>query len=349
VARFKRSFPDREDQLDSQDFDSHRSSVSAWRSLFSCYDLVIGYSTDPMLPMMADVPYFALEHGTLREIPFDGTRQARLTAAAYHCAHHVFVTNWDCLPNAHILAGDAVTFLNHPFDDDHAENITDVDKHRQRLLRELDAEVLIFFPTRHDWIPDSGYADKGNDVLIRAFARLRQSGLRVGMVCCRWGQNVRESQQLLNDLGVARHVTWSPPLGMVAFERTALACDVVADQFTLGSYGGIMVKSMAARVPVCTYLDEDGIGQCFDSFPPIINAQTEEEIFRELKAVISDPVKLRQIGCASKQWIEENYGSRQTVDLQLEQFRRFFEHSGLLSANPHPQAPSAEWRLDKAG
>ncbi len=152
------------------------------------------------------------------------------------------------------------------------------------------------------------------------FARLRGEGMRIGMVCCRWGSNVPESLALLEELRVASDVKWVETMGMVQFERTAQACDVVADQFHLGAFGGIMLKAMAATAPVCTYLDEAAIRGRFPSVPPIINAYSEADIVVQLRRAFSSPARLQMLGKESRDWIKANYSARETLERQLCQF-----------------------------
>ena len=318
-------FPDRLDKFSSSDVEYHRSMIVSWRKLFSRYDIVQGYATAPILPLLSRKPYFAFEHGTLREIPIQETSEGRITALSYSFAEHVFVTNGDCLETAHKLADDRVSFINHPFDEDHGLSVGDWEDLRQRLRDLLDADFLFFFPTRHDWVPDTGYGDKGNDSFLRAFCRLRQGGYRVGMVCCRWGANVKESMNLLKYYNCDQYVLWSEPMGTVKFERTSRACDMIIDQFKLGSFGGIMFKAMAVGAPICTYLDEDKIGELYNEIPPVINCRTEEEVVTSITDILKNPTKLDHLRAASRKWIEKYHNSKETIEIQVLDYIGFME------------------------
>jgi hypothetical protein len=321
-------FPDREDKFSSADVENYRSMIGLWRNLFSRYDIIQGYATDPILPLLAGKAYYALEHGTLREIPFQRTIEGRITALSYSLAEHVFVTNGDCLENAHELADDRVSFINHPFDEDHGLNVNGWQDLRKKLADLLDAEFVFFFPTRHDWVSGAGYGDKGNDIFLRAFCRLRQDGYRVGMICCRWGANVEESVILLRENGCHQHAAWWEPMGTVKFERAAKACDIVVDQFKLGFFGGIMFKAMAVGAPVCTYLDEAHIHKWYDEIPPVINCRTEEEIVSRLTDIIEKPSMLQDVSLASRDWIKKNHNALQTMEVQLLNYQKYMEKSG---------------------
>lgn len=321
VKRFEEVFPERPDKLVLADLEGYRYSRMWWLRLFDCYDFVQAYATDPFLPLLVgERRYTAFEHGTLRKIPFEPDSLGRRTALAYHEAGHVFVTNADCLENARLLAGDRVSFMNHPYDEDHGLNIKGSEELRGELCKALDTDLLIFFPTRQDWVPGTGYADKANDMFIRAFARLRREGYKIGMVCCNWGANVKESQELIKEYGCSSHVRWVQPMGTIRFERHAIACDVVVDQFKLGSFGGILFKAMSCSAPVCTHLGEERMKAQYGDAPPAINCRTEDEIVSRLKEVLQDRSVLNRISEASRKWIKKHHASAETVRTQIEAF-----------------------------
>jgi len=306
---------------------AHPASSNEWIRLLKHYDIVIGYSTDPVYPMLANVPYFAFEHGTLRHIPYQDDLQGRLAAAAYHEAAHVFVTNFDCVASAERLVGQRYTFINHPFDDQHGQYVKGGAEQRKLLQRRLDADLLFFFPTRQDWVEGTGYADKSNDVFFRAMAKLRVSGYRIGVVCCNWGRNVAQSKELISFLGLKAHVEWMPPLPIIPFERMCMAADIVADQFKLGAFGGVVFKAMAVGAPILTYLNQDLLKAQYPALPPVINCHTVEEIFEQVQGMIREPVLLKSMGEKSREWISAHHAKGDTVNLQVTQFRKLIENT----------------------
>jgi len=321
VREFAERFPDRSDKLTAADLEPWRGSMPYWRKVFEYYDVIQGYGADPLVPMLADVPYFAFEHGTLRDFPFEDAGYNRATALGYALAEWVFVTNADCMEQAASLAGDRITFLNHPYDEDHGDAIGGFRKLRSELCDELDADFLFFFPTRHDWVSGAGNAMKGNDVFLHAFCTLRQQGFRVGMVACRWGEDLEDSRGILDAAGCSHHVRWADPLPISPFIRMCRACDVVVDQFLLGAFGGVFFKSMAAGVPVCSYLDEDAMLDRYGSCPPLMNCRTEGQIVQEVSHAIRNPAQLKALGEAGRAWIKQHHSARETVEKQLQAYR----------------------------
>ncbi len=323
VREFARQFPDRTDHMVASDFFRYRRMYHLWRNVMRRYEIVQGYSTDPILPLVAEKPYFAFEHGTLRDIPDEQTQRGRICSLGYRMAEHVFVTNIDCMDNAHRLAGDRVSFINHPYDEDACLAVTGVQALRDQLTSELRADFLFFFPTRQDWVADTGYADKANDVFLRAFIRLLEKGHHVGMVCCRWGRNVDQSVSLLS--ACADKVRWVEPMGLVQFNRMVQACDVVIDQFKLGAFGGVTFKALANRGAVCTYLDEAAVASRYPEPPPVINCRTTAQIVEQMCRYIDDRSRLVDLGDLARAWIKRYHRSVDGVALQLEQYFRLLD------------------------
>lgn len=329
LKKYCEYFPNRQDKLSQEDLEIYLYFSDIWRQLLNSYDIIQAYSTDPILPLLADKPYFAFEHGTLREIPFQRDFQGRMTALSYSMANHVFVTNADCLENAHKLANDRVSFINHPFDEYHGDKVEGSQELKEDLSKLLDAEFLFFFPTRHDWVVGTGYADKANDVFLNAFCEMRQKGYKVGMICCKWGKNVQESIKLLEQNDCSKFVLWQEPMGTIKFERMAKACNIVVDQFKLGSFGGILFKAMAVGCPICTYLDEKRILEEYPEVPPIINCQTTDELIYKLEPIIGDLSKLEFLSSLSQQWIRKYHSSLLTIKTQIQQYQNFLEKNQI--------------------
>jgi len=319
---YKEKFPHNKERLTREDF-SYLDHVllQKWKKVMSFYDVVIGYSTDGIYPMMTGIPYIAFEHGTIREIPYQSDAQGRLCAVTYAKANHVMVTNFDCKNSADFLAPNKYTLINHPFDENHGSKVYGSKELRKKLLADLKSDFIFFFPTRHDWVEGDGYADKANDVFINSFGKLRGMGYRVGMVCCAWGKNVEASKKLLDSFNVSEYVIWSEPMATVQFERMALACDCVVDQFKLGSFGGILFKAMAVGAPILTFLDAEKLKNQFQDMPPVINCKNQIEIIDSVILLYEKPTLLANLRNKSLHWIKHNHSKSEILEAQLKQFK----------------------------
>lgn len=329
---FKKEFPDRLDQLSEQDFYAYYSARLDMQKLLNHYDIVLSYAIEGIYPLMLNKPYFAFEHGTIRDIPYEQNTQGRICALTYRKASHVFVTNSDCLASANYLSPGRFTMINHPYDEDQVLTIPDDwQQQRNMLVHELEADMILFHPTRHDWIEGTGYADKANDVFLNGFISLRQKGLRLGLVCCEWGKNIDESKKLLQDQGVSAYVQWVKPLSVIAYIRMCKVANMVIDQFKLGAFGGVTFKALAAGSPVMSYINVEQILARYPEAPPIINCQTESEIAERLSYWYVRQKELVKLGMSGRKWMKKFHNKADTVNAQIRQFRLHFPGRSFAS------------------
>lgn len=311
VEQFANLFPDRADKLSADDCAEFAPRIHKWKSLFEQYDLVQAYATDGVLPLLAEFPYVAFEHGTIRSIPFENTKQGRLCAATYRLANWVIITNADNYIAAQKLQLPGYDFVPHPVSDV-VQGV--VHYSYDSLHQELDADFVIFHPARQHWDETRHPSwEKGNDFLIKAFAKLVvTTNRRASAVFVEWGQSVEESKRLIEGLGIADRVKWVPPMShqwMVGFIQ---ASDVVADQFYLGAFGSLMPKSLACGRPAMLYLDPSFHKWCFPEFPPVVNVHSEEEIFAGLERLYHDKIYYQKICDDGRSWYL-HWHSRQVI------------------------------------
>jgi len=301
---FAEAFPDRPDALVSSDLDSFGATWTRWQALLECYDVVVGYATHGIYPLLADKrPYLAYEHGTIRRIPFEPTPQGRRCALAYRSADLTIITNCDNAESAEALGVPTYRFIPHPVN----EGVEEVEASAalgERLRATLDAEFLLFHPSRQHWEPERHPSwEKGNDILIRGFARFVQEVCpAAGAVFVEWGRTVRASKRLLASLGVADRVLWVPPMPNRAMIKHIQACDLLADQFFLGAFGSTTPKALRHGSPAMLYLDESRHQWCFPKMPPVVNASTSEEVFEGLRRVYADPAYRKRLIEQGRAW-----------------------------------------------
>ena len=63
------------DVSEPDELESYRNLADQFKPLFEYYDVIIGYSTDGIWPLLAGKKYIAYEHGTIRTIPFQDDLQ----------------------------------------------------------------------------------------------------------------------------------------------------------------------------------------------------------------------------------------------------------------------------------
>jgi glycosyltransferase involved in cell wall biosynthesis len=305
----------------AKDFSGYRARLQDLEGLFQYFDIIQAYSTDGAWPLLAEQPYIAYEHGTLRAIPFKNDATGRLAATVFLGADHVFVTNLDCMEAGERLGIPADRFspLPHAFDEKRLVEF----RHSHREIRPPDDRVTFFHPARQDWLLADLSMFKGNDRLIRAFARISRTHSSAQLVMIAWGRHLDATRDLIKSLGVESKIQWLDPMRKQDLWRTYLSSHAVLDQFALPGFGGITFEALALGCRVIDYLDFGSAERFFSKAPPIYSASLEDEIFEMLEKIILDRSDLAGVGDAGAEWIKQYHSARKIVELQLESYRKF--------------------------
>jgi len=287
---------------------------------FEGYDLIQSYATEPIHAMLfaTGQPYVAFEHGTMREIPFEDGTTGRLLALAYRKAGRVIITNPDVIAAARRLNLHNFQFIPHPVDETkYRPRQTAL---RDHLIDRYQTDLILFAPSRHNW------ALKGNDRLLRAFARLCNNATQKPLlILSDWGQEADRSRRLIEELGIAAHVLWTRPLNKMTLIDYYNAADVVLDQFMIGTFGTVTPEAMACGKPVILYFDREVHEWCYSDMPPVVSAGTENEIFERLMELCRDRARRMMIGQAARAWVEKFHGWELVADRQISIYRELLQ------------------------
>jgi glycosyltransferase involved in cell wall biosynthesis len=281
---------------------------------------VQAYATHATLPLIAtpERPFVAYEHGTLRELPFEPTWRGRLLSLAYRRAGRVIITNADVISSAHRLGLENTTFVPHPVDE------TKYTPGPSRLgdeLRAAGAGPILLAPARQDW------REKRNDVVVQALAELTRDHPNALLLLGDWGEDAPRTRALVEQLGVGRNVRWTKPVAKLILIDHYRAADVVLDQFTFGTFGGIAPEAMACERPVVMAFDRALHDWCFPVPPPIIDARDERTAAEALRRLAADPGERARVGREGRAWVERHHGWRLVAERQ----RAIYDE--LLGAN----------------
>lgn len=306
-ALFRKHFPQRPDVLTAEEVEGY-SRLREWpvvelARLFSRYDVVHAYGAEPIAPLICGFrPYVAYEHGTLRALPFGDSAESRLAALAYREADAVLITNADNNRAADRLGISRYRFVPHPINEITPEGDA-VGRLRRELRERLDADFVVFHPSRHHWGAERNpHLEKGNDRLIDGLQRLFRERPRAAAVFVRWGQRQAETESRLAALGIASRVAWIDPVPGPALGRYMSACDVVADQFYLGAFGAITPRALFLGTPALLHLDVDAHRWCFPEPPPVLNAAHGPQIAELLLRGYDDREWLAGLGQRGREW-----------------------------------------------
>jgi len=173
------------------------------------------------------------------------------------------------------------------------------------IKTEKTEELLFFHPTRQVWDV------KGNDRLLKAFAKFIHSGYKAKLRLIDWGfdEDVQLAKILISKEGIKKHVEWKPPYSKPALIRVYNESTAVFDQFILGSGGTACFESMSCEAPLVIYLNHWN-EKCFGEMPPPINASTTEEIYNAM-VDLTNPKLQRKLGSAGRKFtLKHNHPDR---------------------------------------
>jgi glycosyltransferase involved in cell wall biosynthesis len=315
AAAFRSDFPLRPDQLSVEElagtFFFSSQYFGRLRRLCSLYDVVIGYSTDGIVPLaVGKRPYIAYEHGTIRALPFEDNTDGRLCALTYSRADLSFITNCDTVIAAGKLQLEDYRFVPHPINE-HVVAAPEPGSLRQQLCRDLGADFLVFHPSRQHWEAQRHPSwEKGNDIFLKGFARfVKTAHPRAAAILVDWGKTVAESRALIKDLGIADHVLWIPPQNAAGMAAYIKASDVLADQFFLGAWGSTMPRALYLGTPAIIYVNESIHRWCFSEMPPIVNADSSDTVHAGLCRLANEGYR-RELGAAGRAWYDKHHSNK---------------------------------------
>lgn len=319
IERYDELFPDRPDRLTVEDFEDYRHLMPIWRKLFGFYDLIEAYSTDPILPMLAGVPYVAYEHGTIREIPFEENAVGRLTSLSYRLADAVVITNPDCVVAAQRLNVQNYRFIPHLID----RKYYDQSIRETGLLPAGVKKPYLFCPARHDW------DIKGTHFLLHAFKDIAREHPDLQLVMSSWGTDLKKSRAWIRGHDLENRVTLVEPLHIHDLIRVVGQAEVLIDQFRYGVFGGIGPTALALGTPLVTHYDQTKSAWCMQPPPCHLAHDTPSCVEAIRDALKADPETTR---IDTLEWMRQNYWHESVVH----------EHIAIFEDILHPDAHSLD-------
>lgn len=277
-------------------------NINWFDSLSGDEDVVFAYVMAPVYALLHhDRPYVAVEIGTMRDIPFEDTANGRMLQAAYRQADYVLITNPDVKKQADVLGLQRYSFCPHPVDEERFVP-TNIPDFRTELLDHFpDTELIGVAPARQNWDL------KGNDKYLDALLLLRRErGLKVSIVIPTWGQDIERSKAYAAKIGIGDFVKWMPPVSEATLIKMYGSLDFVLDQFQLGVFGLITPKALSCGAVVITSYDKTLHDWCFVEHPPVLAANTPEEIAERISSL--DSANLRaEISRSARDWFLRNH------------------------------------------
>jgi hypothetical protein len=190
----------------------------------------------------------------------------------------------------------------------------------ERLRREHDADHVFFSSTRQFWNTQSGthLDDKGNDVMIRAFAihRRREQGKGSKLLFVDKGRSVPDSKALAESLGIGADVRWLAEMPRGELSDYYAGADLCFGQFGVPVLSFSTLEPMAYATPVVSYMDETSPVRVpyFPEPPVMFNSREPIAIADFLQEVCSSDERRRELSIRTWEWTDRNCREKHFVE-----------------------------------
>jgi glycosyltransferase involved in cell wall biosynthesis len=189
--------------------------------------------------------------------------------------------------------------------------------------KRADAEIVGSFDALR-WVPEAEMippgidlspfvpvppSDRARPIVVHAPSHRPKKGTDYVIAAC---------EQLPVELDIVERVPHDE-----ARERYARA-DIIVDQLLAGWYGIFALEAMALGKPVVTYLKPDAVEQTerhFGTKVPVVSATTES-LLDVLRPLVESPQLRREIGAASRAYVERVHDIDTIADRLLEVYAR---------------------------
>ena len=273
------------------------------------YDIIHAYMELPILSMLSRKPYLAQSGGDdLRELAFSNSFKGRLLRRAYKKAN-AFVYVWP----PHKTYVEKLKLKN-PIYIPRTWDISNFSNKKYEPSLEL--PLKIFHPTGQDW------EMKGNYKFLKAFIRLCKEKQDVFLYYVKWGKDVSKASKLLDDPDVKKRIHFIlGPISREEMTEYMSKSDILVDQFNSGSFTRTGIESFAFGIPLMLNLDEKLHEELHGEIPSIINAQTEDKIYDQLKKYVKSKDGLLEIGINGQKWGNKYFNLEKNVEKFIEIYK----------------------------
>ena len=266
------------------------------------YDVIEAHVPYSIYTQFSGIPYVPYDAGWIRYFPFKNGLRDKLARRAYRKAKKIMMANpdtFEIFDKLSYLDKDKIHFVPFAIDPDKFKPSNE-EQLRSEFARPT--ELLLFSPARQNWFY------KGNNKMIRGFAKFAKQFPNSKLILVDWDSDIEKSKNLIEELRITNKVGWIKPLTKNKLIQFFNIADIVLDQFTLGSWGGITPEAMACGKPVLIYLKENHIIRAFGEMPPLLNSFTDEEIYSNLIKLANEDFR-KEIGKKSREWVIKTHST----------------------------------------
>lgn len=168
-------------------------------------------------------------------------------------------------------------------------------------------DLVLFSCTQFHWRGPRSVT-KGNDTLLKAFARFVGQGHKACLMVVEHGEDAHLARGLVRELGLEENVIFvGTRLPQGELTKYFTMADAVIDQFAIGEAGLSCLDAMALGKAVVVYID-NRLAEPFygGDLPPVVNARTEDAILTGLERLM-DPSFRDNLGAQANLWWRRNH------------------------------------------
>jgi len=164
-------------------------------------------------------------------------------------------------------------------------------------------KFTILHPVNLDW------KVKGNDKIIRGFAKFVKDFPQSLLIIVDRGIDSQRTHELVRKLDLENNIQFvKGPLNYHELLNYYQKSDVITEQFLVGEFGGIGRESLCVGKPLLGFFHVSKYEKIFGKAPPVINAQSPDEISKEL-FILSDSQVRKKIGEEGREWAKRYHSS----------------------------------------
>ncbi|MCJ8305498.1 MAG: glycosyltransferase [Nitrosopumilus sp.] len=168
------------------------------------------------------------------------------------------------------------------------------------LKTDFNDNFTIFHPTNLNW------KEKGNDILIKGVAIFLKKYPKTTLLIVEHGIDLKKTYELIKKLDIEKNIKFIK--GPLIYEQLKFYyhnADVVADQFIGSEIGAIGREVLCSQKPLLANFDKVAYETQFDTAPPIMRANTPDEVCSKLELLLDDETR-DKYGKDGRLWMEKN-------------------------------------------
>lgn len=208
------------------------------------------------------------------------------------------------------------------------KNVVDRGKIEELTNKYSKYDLIFFAPSRHEWNKDY-VTYKGNDMLIKAFARfIKNTEKNILLLLTKKG-GFNKAKKLISNLRIEDHVEYFDALPKKEFyEYLSVKNFVVFDQFgPISGLGGCSRDAMSCSRPLITHFNKVEFEGYYSTSPPIFNAYSEETILKQMIRISEMPSeKLWEIGKQNRECLFKEHHYKNIIYKYIELYEEIIKN-----------------------